>query len=538
MAIRSESSGFREAGLFSLCPQGNLCDDGHSVTSSQNVKQDSKHTITTLSRMLLSARPLDCVVFGATGDTGSAACRLLYHHSTRVNINKWAPAARNLTKLQTNVLDPLVAAAAAMATTPNHWSTPIAADSNSLPSLIAMCNQTRVVVACAGPYSKYGEKVMAACIISGCHYVDVTGEVDWVNAMKKRYNKAATQRGVSLVSFCGYDSVPMDLSAWLIADALRTKGADHATLIETFVSSQQIGGGGIPTGTIHTVLTMVNQMRYKYSFGLLGTAPPKRVKVAAGSVYNQLEVGNNHENDVLLSKHVKRQTKKDLAFNSQKLYKSPLPDKLVWSAPHFMASINTPIVHSTAEHLGLPPFQYHERAMSGGKKSWEKAHGSISAYIPVVMNFLMMVVAAPFVMTPFFENLVWWWVKRTNRQAGKMVDHVTNEAGHNVIQQLMNQGKTTGYVQVKGFGTSVAGNNASTTMESEYDAGIGFTMLSALSIAGELNRSKGDVLVPNSNGFQTPVCAVGGNLLKQALNKAGVRVSVEVDGSGSGSSKL
>ena len=24
---------------FSLCPQGNLCDDGHSVTSSQNVKQ-------------------------------------------------------------------------------------------------------------------------------------------------------------------------------------------------------------------------------------------------------------------------------------------------------------------------------------------------------------------------------------------------------------------------------------------------------------------------------------------------------------------
>jgi hypothetical protein len=84
----------------------------------------------------------------------------------------------------------------------------------------------------------------------------------------------------------------------------------------------------------------------------------------------------------------------------------------------------------------------------------------------------------------------------------------------------------------------VAGNTASTTMESDYDAGIGFTMLSALSIAGELNRSKGDVLVPNSNGFQTPVCAVGGNLLKQALNKAGVRVSVEVDGSGSGSSKL
>ena len=30
-----------------------------------------------------------------------------------------------------------------------------------------------------------------ACILSGCHYVDVTGEIDWVNAMRKRYNTAA-----------------------------------------------------------------------------------------------------------------------------------------------------------------------------------------------------------------------------------------------------------------------------------------------------------------------------------------------------------
>ena len=69
--------------------------------------------------------------------------------------------------------------------------------------------------------SRYGEKVIAACVLSGCHYVDVTGEVDWVNDMRKRYHDAARAQGVSIVSFCGYDSVPMDLSAWLIADKLR-----------------------------------------------------------------------------------------------------------------------------------------------------------------------------------------------------------------------------------------------------------------------------------------------------------------------------
>ena len=258
------------------------------------------------SRLLpLSARPLDVVVFGATGDTGSAACRLLYHHSSKVNVEKWAPAARDVSKLERSVLSPLMKAAGCG---PRWTGAPLQADSNDLASLVAMCNQTRVVVACAGPYSKYGEKVIAACILSGCHYVDVTGEVDWVNAMQKRYNKAATQRGVSMVSFCGYDSVPMDLSAWLIADALSAgpkHNDDHATLVETFVSSAQKGGGGIPTGTINTVLTMVNQMRYKYSFGMLGTAPPTRVKVAAGAMYNDLETGNNHQNDAILSKRVK-----------------------------------------------------------------------------------------------------------------------------------------------------------------------------------------------------------------------------------------
>jgi short subunit dehydrogenase-like uncharacterized protein len=480
--------------------------------------------MTETSPPALSSRPLDVVVFGATGDTGSAACRLLYHHSDRVNIQKWAPACRNIKKLQEKVLEPLLKATNGG---PRWACSPIQADSNDLRSLVTMCNQTRVVLACAGPYAKYGEKVIAACILSGCHYVDVTGEVDWVNAMKKRYNKAATTRGVSIVSFCGYDSVPMDLSAWLIADALSTgenKG-DHATLVETFVSSSQKGGGGIPTGTINTVLTMVNKMRYKYSCGLLGTAPLKHVKVAAGSIYNELEVGNNHEDDVILTKRVKSLVKRDLNFNSTKLYKSALPKKLVWSSPHFMASINTPIVHSTAENVGFQPFKYHERAMSGGRKSWEKAHGSITAYVPVIMNFLMMCVAAPFVLTPFFENLVWWYVNRTNSKGGKDGDE------HNVIQKLMNHGESTGYVGVRGFGESVSGKRVSTNMESDYDAGIGFTMLSALSIAGELNNSKGRALVPNTNGFQTPVCAIGGHLMKNILNEAGINVTVQVESS-------
>jgi short subunit dehydrogenase-like uncharacterized protein len=308
------------------------------------------------------SRPLDVIIFGATGDTGSAACRLLYHHSSKYHIQKWAPAARNLTKLQRQVLQPILSASPSGGA---QWNTPIQADSNDLPSLINMCRQTKVVVACAGPYSKYGEKVIAACIISGTHYVDVTGEVDWVNAMKKRYNNEAQSKGVSIVSFCGYDSIPMDMSAWLIANTFKER-KDSAVLIETFATSATKGGGGVPTGTINTVLTMVNQIRYKFSFGLLGTAPPVHEKV--NQISNQLQVGGIP----LLTKRVQKAVKRDAIVNNKR-FVSNLPQSKVWSTPHFMASINVPIVHATAEAEGFVDFEYHERALDGGRKAWEKA---------------------------------------------------------------------------------------------------------------------------------------------------------------------
>ena len=192
-------------------------------------------------------RPLDVVVFGATGDTGSAAVRLLSHYAeSKFRVQRWAPAARNTTKLQSNVLDPLSHNLVRLAppggddgaatTLPSPcWQSPLQADSDDLDSLVRMCEQTKVVVACAGPYSQYGEKVIAACILAGCHYVDVTGEVDWVNAMRKRYNNAAKSAGVSVVSFCGYDSVPSDLSAWLVADALRTSRDGDVVLVEAML---------------------------------------------------------------------------------------------------------------------------------------------------------------------------------------------------------------------------------------------------------------------------------------------------------------
>jgi short subunit dehydrogenase-like uncharacterized protein len=88
----------------------------------------------------------------------------------------------------------------------------------------------------------------------------------------------------------------------------------------------------------------------------------------------------------------------------------------------------------------------------------------------------------------------------------------------------MNEGKPTGFVGVTGYARGGAHTTAQSTFECEYEAGIGCTMLCAVAIAGALAKNG------IGRGFETPVCALGGEQLRQALAGAGVQVGVTVEG--------
>jgi hypothetical protein len=47
-----------------------------------------------MAARLRGAKTVDLVVFGATGDTGISAVKMLYHHGKDLGITSWAPAAR------------------------------------------------------------------------------------------------------------------------------------------------------------------------------------------------------------------------------------------------------------------------------------------------------------------------------------------------------------------------------------------------------------------------------------------------------------
>lgn len=87
----------------------------------------------------------------------------------------------------------------------------ILADVNDPESLIRMTSKTRLIMNAVGPYIFFGEQVILACIEEGCHYVDVTAEPQFMELMQLKYHEAAKDKGVFLVSACGFDSIPADI---------------------------------------------------------------------------------------------------------------------------------------------------------------------------------------------------------------------------------------------------------------------------------------------------------------------------------------
>mmetsp|Transcript_59041 Transcript_59041/g.71065 ORF Transcript_59041/g.71065 Transcript_59041/m.71065 type:complete len:220 (-) Transcript_59041:85-744(-) len=105
------------------------------------------------------------------------------------------------------------------------------ADSTDEISMLRMTQSTHVLIACAGPFGRYGEAVVKACVKTGTHYCDITGEVPWVNSMIRKYNAEAIQKGVTLCPFSGYDCLPAELGMYLVGKGLRDQGKDMSKLL-------------------------------------------------------------------------------------------------------------------------------------------------------------------------------------------------------------------------------------------------------------------------------------------------------------------
>ena len=116
--------------------------------------------------------------------------------------------------------------------------------------ITAALQDISVVLHCAGPFSRTAAPMAEACIESGTHYLDITGEIAVFERLKHKYGARAAQASVMLMPGVGFDVVPSDC----LARYLSEKCPKAATLTLAFASQ-----GGLSHGTATTAVENIGE---------------------------------------------------------------------------------------------------------------------------------------------------------------------------------------------------------------------------------------------------------------------------------------
>ena len=421
-------------------------------------------------------RPHSITVFGCTGNAGRAVAYYAIKSSATKkpqndNIHV-ALAGRNRTKVEKTLKDICDELRSEGIQTDDTKVKIVIADISDEQSMLSLAKSTRVLVSCAGPYGQYGEAAVKACVEGGTHYVDITGEVPFIERMISDYGQKAEEAGVALCPFSGYDCVPSELGMWLVGKTLEMENTNLGHLALNF----RCIGGGFPRGTLATLLD-----------GVEGKGPQRKEgdqrfypKEYQGTAKDALSISN-----FLLPKYQMGQ----------------------FAGPNFMSVINVPILCRAAPTLGF------DSDLTISDKSAFVAYPSLfNGYglFQTQMYIATLLVGGIALAIPPLR-----WLLRNKLK----VYSYNGDAAGKV------------YLDVKGLSS----NNKSSAMATcmfPGDAGIYATGLFAASVANALlEATSSDSKYPKPlAGFHSPVTALHGcrqGLLIDHLKDMGAEIKVE-----------
>jgi short subunit dehydrogenase-like uncharacterized protein len=271
----------------------------------------------------------DVVVYGATGYTGRLVAEYMARRYPAGGEVRWALAGRNPQKLAGVVRE--IGADVPL----------ITADAGDPASIEAMAARTRVVLTTVGPYSLYGEPLVAACAKVGTDYVDLTGETLFMHRMINAHEAAAKASGARICFSCGFDSIPFELGVIFMQEQARKQLGAPVHRAKGRVRGLR---GGLSGGTAASGRAMMLALQADPSLMPVLMDP---FALTPGFSGPPQPPGQTAEFD------------KDLG---------------VWVAPFMMAAINTRNVHRANFLLGHPwgaDFTYDEMTITEPPKEGE-----------------------------------------------------------------------------------------------------------------------------------------------------------------------
>ena len=170
------------------------------------------------------------LLYGATGFVGDAIARLAVHAGLQPVL-----AGRDATKVERLASDLGLAFRV------------FRLDDST--AVVRALTDMAVVLHCAGPYLYTSKPMVDACLRTGTHYLDLTGEIPVYEALAAR-DAESKGRGVMLLQGVGFDVVPTDCLA--VHLKRRLPSASHLTLAFHFD-----GPAGPPPGTQRTAIELL-----------------------------------------------------------------------------------------------------------------------------------------------------------------------------------------------------------------------------------------------------------------------------------------
>ncbi|WP_433722412.1 saccharopine dehydrogenase family protein [Nocardia sp. CA-129566] len=189
-------------------------------------------------------RALDLVLYGATGLVGTLTARYLASTGSAMSIGLAGRSEPALTRLRDGLGSPA-----------RNW-TILRAHSGDPQSLREMAASARLVVSAAGPYADTGLPVVSACVAVGTEYVDIAGETLFIRDSAHQFHDEAASKNLRIVHSCGFDSLPSDLSVYLLHRRAAQDGT--GSLVETnhLLFGQM---GNVSAGTIASAIQMLRR---------------------------------------------------------------------------------------------------------------------------------------------------------------------------------------------------------------------------------------------------------------------------------------
>jgi short subunit dehydrogenase-like uncharacterized protein len=111
--------------------------------------------------------------------------------------------------------------------------------------IVTALRGVRLVLNCAGPFSKTAGPLMRGCLAASAHYLDITGEIDVLEGAH-HFDADAKAAGVVLCPGAGFDVVPTDCIALMLKKAI----PEATELALGF----ELSGRGLSAGTAKTLV--------------------------------------------------------------------------------------------------------------------------------------------------------------------------------------------------------------------------------------------------------------------------------------------